>query len=86
MTLPDGKLRLCNSRREPAFLVKMSSLSFTSIGYNLAPLLTEVLSESSDFLVAVECFDGLLEHDSDEQTDDNGRNVNKKTFQVCRTS
>ena len=63
MMLPDGKLRLCNSRREPVDLVKMSSFRFTSIGNNLAALLTEVLSESSDFLVTVECFDGLLERD-----------------------
>jgi hypothetical protein len=73
MTLPDGKLRLCNSRRKPVNLVKMSSFRLTSIGNNLAALLTEVLSESSDFLMAVECFDGLLERDGDEQTDDNGR-------------
>src|SRR6202451_1407282 len=51
MTLPDGKLRLCDSRREPANLVEMSSFRFTSIGKNLVTLLAEVFPESRNFAV-----------------------------------
>ena len=56
MMLPDGKLSLCDSRREPANLAKMSSLRFIGIRKNLAALLLEVLPEGGDFAVAVDGF------------------------------
>jgi hypothetical protein len=80
MTLPDGKLRLCDSRLEPANLVEMSSFRFTSIGKNLAALLAEVFPESCHFAVTVNGLNGLFERDCDEQTDDNSRNVNEEAF------
>ena len=80
MTIPDGKLRLCDSRREPANLVEMSSFRFTSIGKNLVALLAEVFPEICNFAVAVDGFNGLFERDCDKQTDDNSRNVNEKAF------
>jgi hypothetical protein len=61
MTLPDGKLRLCDSRRESANLVEMSSFRFTSIGKNLLALLAEVFPESRNFAVAVDGINGLFE-------------------------
>ncbi len=80
MTLPDGTLRLCDSRREPANLVEMSSFRSSSIGKNLVALLAEVFPESRNFAVAVDGFNGLFERYCNEQTDDNSRNVNEKPF------
>ena len=80
MTLPDGKLRLFDSRREPANLVGMNSFRFASIGKNLLALLAEVFSESRNFAVADDGFNGLFESYCNEQTDDNSRNVNEKSF------
>ena len=80
MTLPNGDLRLYDSRREPAYLVEMRCLRSVSVGDNLAALRVEVLPERGDFVAAVECLNGLFERNCDEQADNNSCNVNKEAF------
>lgn len=58
----------------------MRRFGIAGIRNDLAALLTQIRPERCALVAVIDGLNGLLERDGDEQTDDDGRNVNEKVF------